>query len=310
MTLKEAYEKWSKEENNKILAMRYRSANNKCFLEKWGTTPLEQVDRKFVFQIFANCKEEKVLKAKAASAIVYVMRYVFDKKLIPSCKPVNYDYNDIMSGQVTDSNSISQKAVKEISEAPAPVYEETGEVKMMSSVTNANDNELNTTPTIKRSHHPKAREVAIINPLTKEIIHRFPSASNAEKTCSVRNIDRYCKKRKPLKGVWWAYVDELEGWEPGIVVETLESSHKMSQKPPRKQKNISVVDRRKQKVTNSNKEENTMNHQEITEEVAAPVVSTEQNHKVFSIEDVTTEELIAECRRRGWTGDFYVHFKL
>ena len=55
-----------------------------------------------------------------------------------------------------------------------------------------------------------------------------------------------------------------------------------------------------------------MNHLEKKEVEAAPVsvaAETEQS-KVFNIEDVSTEELIAECRRRGWTGDFYVHFKL
>lgn len=310
MTLKEAYDKWGKEVDNKILAMRYLNANNRCVLNKWGSTPLEQVDRNFIFQLFAKCKEGKELKAKAASTIVYVMRYVFDKKLIPDCKPVNYDYNDIMNEQVTANNSVSKKVAKVASEAPAPVYEETGEVKMKSDVVSSETSSVRgsetTVPNATKSRHPKAREVAIINPETKEVIHRFPSVSNAEKTCAVRNIDRYCRKRRPLKGVWWAYMDELDDWVAGV---PSENNQKLKEK---KQKTVSVVDRRKKKVMNNNKEEKTLNHQEKTVEEAAPVAvaaETEQP-KVFSIEDVSTEELIAECRRRGWTGDFYVHFKL
>ena len=306
MTLKEAYDKWGKEVNNKFLAMRYLNANNRCVLNKWGSTPLEQVDRNFIFQIFAKCKEGKELKAKAASTIVYVMRYVFDKKLIPDCKPVNYDYNDIMSEQVTvfksEPNNHHETTIQEPTTAP----EKTDEVKILSSVTNTEDSETNASTTVAKRYHPKAREVAIINPETKEIIHRFPSASNAEKTCNVRNINRYCKKRTPHKGVWWAYIDELEDWIAGA------PSDNNQARPKKKQKVITVVERRKEKVTNNQKEENTMNHLEKQEGEAAPVsvaAETEQS-KVFNIEDVSTEELIAECRRRGWTGDFYVHFKL
>lgn len=306
MTLKEAYDKWSKEDNNKILAMRYRNATHRCFLDKLGDTPLKDVDRNFVFQTFATCKESKEMKVKAASAIVYILRYVLEQKLDPDCQPVNYEYQDILSGQVTVFKSAPKKITKVISDTPEPVYEETGEVKMKSDVVSPKSGEVTTVSNGEKRHHPKAREVAIINPETKEIIHRFPSVSNAEKTCAVRNIDRYCKKRKPHKGVWWVYIDELDDWVAGVSVE----DHQENQK--KKQKTVSVVDRRKKKVMNNNKEEKTMNHQENTVEEAAPVaVAAETDQpKVFSIEDVSTEELIAECRRRGWTGDFYVHFKL
>ena len=310
MTLREAYDKWSKEEDNKILAMRYLNANKRCVLDKYGSTPLEQVDRIFVLQLFAKCKEGKELKAKAASAIVYVMRYVFDKKLIPDCKPVNYDYNDIMSEQVTANNSVSKKVAKVVSEAPAPVYEETGEVKMKSDVISSETSSVRgsetTVPNTAKSRHPKAREVAIINPETKEVIHRFLSVSNAEKTCAVRNIDRYCRQRKPHRGVWWAYIDELEDWIAGA------PSNNNQEPTKKKKKVITVVERKKEKVMNNFKKENTMNHLEKKEREAAPVsvaAETEQS-KVFSIEDVSTEELITECRRRGWTGDFYIHIKL
>lgn len=302
MTLKEAYDKWSKEDNNKILAMRYRNATHRCFLDKLGDTPLKDVDRNFVFQTFATCKESKEMKVKAASAIVYILRYVFEQKLDPDCQPVNYEYQDILSGQVTVFKSAPKKITKEISDTPEPVYKETGEVKMKSDVVSPKSGEVTTVSNGEKRHHPKAREVAIINPETKEIIHRFPSMNNAEKVCGVRNIDRYCKKHRPLKGVWYAYVDELSDWVADAPVDR-ENENISNHKSP------SVVDRRKKKTIN--KKENTMTKKEKKENAASNVVAAETSQpKVFSIEAVSTEELIAECRRRGWTGDFYIHIKL
>ena len=42
MTLKQAYENWAGDNENKILATKSLSATKKCFLEKYGNTPLKE----------------------------------------------------------------------------------------------------------------------------------------------------------------------------------------------------------------------------------------------------------------------------
>lgn len=341
MTLKQAYENWAGDNENKILATKSLSATKKCFLEKYGNTPLKEVTRDFALNIFTTCKEMKELRVKAAAVFVYVMKWAREKALDIDCPVCDYQFTDLTSAEVRPKAQPkkAQEKGKEVRDLPAEKKQ--------------------THQTVKPRSKKDGREVVIIlNPETMELGQRFPSISQAFRDLHVVNIDRYCKSHRPHNGTYFAFVDELDGWKPAQAKVTNDGKERGGS---RVSQEVLYVDAshpseyvRYQSVYQAEKDLHVRNIAKKTDNMVIlnghyfmtpdyyekfmEMYSQEQRtdiplktdeapeeknillpeseqmqdlpEEVFSIETVTDGDLIDELRRRGWTGDVYVHVRL
>lgn len=336
MTLRQAYENWSGHDDNKLLAVKSLPATRRCFLTKYGDTPLKDITRDYAMTIFATCKEMKDVKVKAAAVFVYVMKWVNAKTLDIDCPVCDYTYTDLAKATVLPEQEKTAKTrEKEKSEAKEP------------------GTKAEPTPVKKTRTRKDSREVVIVlNPETMELGQRFKSVTEAHKATKVSNIDRYCKSHRPNKGIYFAYANELEGWKPAAIrvgqkgkrggsrfplpifrvsatdkndvarydsVNQAAKANNIPRLSAKVNKDILVGgsyfmteeryrDFLKEQSDDGQEaqagQESVIGNNESAQEefAAAPSVSTE-----FSISSLTDKDIIDECRRRGWKGDIFVH---
>lgn len=224
MTLKQAYENWAGDNENKILATKSLSATKKCFLEKYGNTPLKEVTRDFALNIFATCKEMKELRVKAAAVFAFVDE-------LDGWKPAQAKVTN--DGKERGGSRVSQEVL----------YVD--------------------------ASHPS------------EYV-RYQSVYQAEKDLHVRNIAKKTDNMVIVSSHYFMTPDYYEKFMERYSQEHRTDIPLKTDEAP-EEKNILLPESEQM--------------QDLPEEV-------------FSIETVTDGDLIDELRRRGWTGDVYVHVKL
>lgn len=291
MTLKEAYDKWSVIQENKRLAMSYLSPARKCLLEKHGEVKLEIFTDSYIETIFSTCKESKEMKARAASLLQQILKWVTDYKVDPDYEETSFERNGLpkaqpVTGPVPDdalktgavrmkSKVVSQKSKKEKKAKPArkgksvPVRKATGVLgRMIREMKNSEEN-ATAAPKVSeaRGGHRTVlcRPVLQVDPVTYKVVGRYESAANASREFGANNIGQYARKHQICKGFYWVYEDEFsDGWAP--------AARSRSEEPV----------------------------------PTLPVVTVFPDQKKLILSRFSDDELIDELIERGWEGDITI----
>lgn len=205
MTLKEVYEKWAAIEANKSLALKYRAAANKCLLERHGSVDLEVFTDSFIETIFSTCKESKELKARAASLLQQILRWVREYRVDPSYAETAFEHDGLPKAQPENT--------------PAVGGDKTGTVRMTSKVVRkrkpATVRQGKGGDARKGNRFTGRRPVLQLDPRTLAVVRRFDSASAANRELGISNISQFIRNRHVCHGHFWAYEKEFdENWKP------------------------------------------------------------------------------------------------
>lgn len=118
----------------------------------------------------------------------------------------------------------------------------------------------------KTSPIKKSKRICQLDPETLKVVMIFESTNKAQKELGITNINRSAKRKTLNGGYYWCYPGEENEFKPKDIQQKKKGP--VAQKPkPFKVKPEVIV-----------------------------------KHK--TLEDYTNEELVAEIRRRGWTGKF------
>ena len=268
MTLKEAYDKWSAIQDNKRLAVSYLSSTKKCLLERHGDVKLELFTDSYIETVFSTCKESKEMKARAASLLQQLLRWVTDYHVDPDYEETSFEKNGLPKAQ-PGASLVPDDAVK------------TGTVRMASKVvtrkprkTNKENPAKNGKPAkestkmteARGGHRPiLCRPVLQVDPVTHKAVCRYDSAAQASREFGANNIGQYARKHQICKGYYWVYEDEYsEDWTPA----------------PRSRSEEPLP--------------------------SVPAVTVYPDQKKMILSRFTDDELIDELTDRGWKGDITV----
>lgn len=205
MTLKEAYDKWAAIEANKRMALSYRSSIQKCLLEKHGQTKLSLFTDSLITAIFANCKESKEMKAKAASFLMQMLRWVTEYQIDQEYEQTQFEKDGLPREQKPDTQVANPQEAKP---AKAPATKKVSQTPKKKG-------------TIGGKRTNVCRPVLQVDANTMEVVARFESASEATRKLGVQNVSQYARKHHQSKGYYFVYEDEREKW--GIAPASAES---------------------------------------------------------------------------------------
>lgn len=193
MTLKQAFTQWSQIDGNMILAKKSRSAVENVLLKEYGTATLSMMSQSFVASIFGQCKEPKEIKIKAASVLVYILKWAAKNG---ECQEPNFTY------------SIANFESGNVDKAEQPASEEKPMKEKKEVV-------------VKPKNDPRfarCREVVRLDENTLKETGRWFSCKEAGDKLGYRGdtIAKAARNHEHAYKSYWAYADELKGgkWKP------------------------------------------------------------------------------------------------
>ncbi len=195
MTLRQAFTQWGQVDGNMILARKSKAAVEKVLLKDYGDATLPMMSQNFVASIFGQSKEPKEMKVKAASVLVYILKWAAQNG---ECKEPNFSYS-IANFESGKEGSQQQSAPEE-------------EKKPVNELKEA---------VVKPKHDPRrirCREVVRLNEKTLKETGRWFSCQEAAKRLGLRGdtIAKAARHHEHAYKNYWAYADELKdgNWEP------------------------------------------------------------------------------------------------
>ena len=108
MTIKQAFTFWAVSPGNTVLAARSRDAVNIVLIKKYGDIELEQITEDFARQIFDEARAPQEYKTKAASILVYLLKWGSEHDY---CQSPAFDYS-IASPTNQEITSMEERKTK------------------------------------------------------------------------------------------------------------------------------------------------------------------------------------------------------
>lgn len=271
MTLGEIQEKWGKE-GNPGLYVKTRHAFEQSFRSLPKDTNCNELTLPVLRDAIRKSTTVKEFKVKAASTMVHMLE--FAHKIAPSeCKKLNFAYSDILFEPVVKKSVRERKAAtKKAEEVVEPKKEEPeGDDE---AVEHKIDEQMeNNEPKRGRSK----RRICKLDPMTFKPIEIFESVKEACEKSKNKNIIRTIKEKRRTGGFYWCYEDDVESFnlnkKPEVVVGIDPKAEKEALK--------SLAKKVTEKKPEADKAEPSTNK---------------------TIQQYSNEEIVAEIRRRHWTG--------
>ena len=178
MTLKQAFTMWAATPGNTVLAARCRNAVNMILMKDYGETEIGLINETFARRIFDESKAPQELKTPAASILVFVLKWGHEHDY---CLMPTFDYS--IASSKTEKKAIKKKE-----------------------------------PTVMAEGKPKggrqAKKVCALDPETFQVIKTYDKITDACKKNGVKNIHKAIKGHYKAAGLYWAYPEDVEGFEP------------------------------------------------------------------------------------------------
>lgn len=271
MTLGEIQEKWGKE-GNSGLYVKTRHAFEQSFRSLPKDTNCNELTLQVLRDAIRKSTTVKEFKVKAASTMVHMLE--FAHKIAPSeCKKPNFAYSDILFEPVVKKSVRERKAAaKKAEKVVEPKKEEPEGDDEAVELKNEEDMENE-----KTNRGRDKRRICKLDPMTFKPIETYESVKEACEKTKNKNIIRTIKEKRRTGGFYWCYEDDVESFnlnkKPEVVVGIDPKAEKEALK--------SLVKKLPEKIIEVGK-------------------NTSPESK--TIQQYSNEEIIAEIRRRHWTG--------
>lgn len=217
MTFSKAFTQWAMAPRNTVLAAKSRDAVRRVLMKQWGDIDLEQFSEAFARRIFRESREPLEMQVKAASILVYVLRWGGDHG---HCKRPTFTY-DIASEEYHKAHeqqpaSFQCAAVPQQPSPAEPPSTTTPKNKsdMKQTESPAASGEAPETSNLQpETKHPRQkgprgkapRPVTQIDPQTLQPLQQFPTIREAAETagCLASNIHRAVLQLRSAGGYYW-----------------------------------------------------------------------------------------------------------
>ena len=271
MTLGEIQEKWGKE-GNPGLYVKTRHAFEQSFRSLPKDTNCNELTLPVLHDAIRKSTTVKEFKVKAASTMVHMLE--FAHKIAPSeCKKPNFAYSDILFEPVVKKSVRERKAAaKKAEKVVEPKKEEPEgddeavELKIEEDMKNE-----------KTNRGRDKRRICKLDPMTFKPVETYESVKEACEKSKNKNIIRTIKEKRRTGGFYWCYEDDVESFNLNKKSEVVVGIDPKAEKK--------VFESLAKKVTEKKPEA----------DKAAPSADK-------TLQQYSNEEIIAEIRRRHWTG--------
>lgn len=279
MNLRQAYDGWALQEQNRTLYMKTRDA----FRRAWFTLPTNKPCSWYIADRLALAlAETKVIesdKVKAASVMIHVLTWANFAEPKRNPKPT-FQIQDVTRLIHLPADELEKERERIVKETDAlPMREDEDNVSDSSTdVSDSKENVSDLTPekpmseTKKKPNHAtECKAVYQIEPNSMQVINRFDSISQAQRETKAKNITRAIQKRSMAGGYYWCMEVDKDAFQPA-------ERKKTGQRPPKAKPELigaATIEPAPQK-----------------NDVARQALA------VFS-----DDELLEELDRRGWKGE-------
>lgn len=306
MTIREAYKKWSEEEDNRHFAIKTKVA----FQQVWVNMDQEVDVTLVTLDMLRRAINRKAIRpdqASAASVMVHVLNY--GRQQLGKKKPVPFEYNQILKSDEDTTRSavpttVSPKTTEatqphkpEHASAPvvAPVEQQSQSVESNHSETSKpSDGALYARKGYGRGGHP----IAKVHAKTLNVAKVFASRTEAQQECGRCSsvLYRAMERNRPIDSYYYVNEEDLANFHPDVIPAKKKAKAKKSKskaKPKKAQPKPAAVEPVETPPAVS----------EHVEESPKVVLSEEPTVRVtFSFKDVAVEDIFEELRRRDWHG--------
>ena len=229
MTLKQAFTQWGAIPEHTVLAAKNRMNMQKVLFEKHASMDVTLIDRHFMDLVIKDSKADHRAVVNATSCLCHVLTWLHETE--PNTYPSpDFDYN------LSSITSTRQQTVESKNKFPSKKNQSVinqDDIDPLKGIDFSDGNDvLNTASDMKQNDSVKqpasksSIPVAQLNPDTLKLIKIWPSRSEAERGLGVRNIDRAVKKGRPLAGFFWCNPDDIDIFQPKLIVKTITKKSK------------------------------------------------------------------------------------
>lgn len=326
MNLRQAYDGWSQQEQNRQLYVKTRDA----FRRAWFTLPTNKPCSWYTKDVLALAlAETRVVesdKVKSASVMIHVLTWANFAEPKYNPKP-DFKLEDVTRLIHLPADELekerqrimaAQQAMPEAEETddkPTATEEPTAtpdndadplegidfddkqqvaDALMEQSARIMNDKPENNETNMSNEKKPRGkqpRQICQIDPDTLQVVKTYDSCTEGCRTVGVKNLDRAIKRLQKAGGFYWQYPDDVSTF-----ADRLKQKQDGQQEPkPRAKKTVVKPSAAVQVAVTDDPTPSTVTEQQ-------PAV-TEQPSTPSTLADFTDEELMEELDRRGFEGE-------
>lgn len=273
MTLGELQEKWRREGNPGLYA-KTKGAFENSFRSLPKNMDCKELTLPVLRDAIRKSTTVKEFRVKAASTMMHMLE--FAHTIAPAeYKRPNFTYSDILFEPVVKKSVRERRAAAKKAEAvvESKKDEPEGDDEAVKVV-----NEIEETMENKEAGHGRSkRRICKLDPMTFKVLEAYDSVKEASAKTNNKNIIRTIKEKRRTGGFYWCYEDEVYCFN-------LNKTVRPSSPTPAKKKSV--------------------NHavHKSTEKKIHKETNKTMPQVTMSLQDFTNEEIIAEIKRRHWTG--------
>ena len=312
MNLRQAYDGWAQQEQNRALYMKTRDA----FRRAWFTLPTNKpcswytADRLALALAETNVIESD--KVKSASVMVHVLTWAnfAEPKWNPKPTFKLEDVTRLIRLPADELEKERERIVKELDAFPVQENEDNvsdSKENVSDSSTDVSDSKENVSDLTpekpmsetkkKPNHAAECKAVYQIEPNSMQVINRFDSISQAQRETKANNITRAIQKRTMAGGYYWCMEVDKDTFQPA------ERKGK-SGRPSKAQPELigtATIEPAPQLPSNLVPSDAL---DDATRQPAEPQKNDAARQALAVFSD---DELLEELDRRGWTGELQKH---
>ncbi len=284
MTIKEAYEKWGQQDQNKTLAIKTKVSWQKVWAKLDMEKDCAQITLKLLRELIKD-NTDKMAVIRASSVMCHVLKFA---NSIDSNNPTpSFEYSDIIRTENKKDIKMERELCKPERNVPKS---ERNVPKPERNVPDSEKPAKKTPPKKTPNKSRERRKVAQIDMSTMEVVRIWPTLKEPQHELGVSSIWRAIERRRPAGGYYWCDVKDIETFEP--------TPYQGNRGSTQKEKTVTMS-----KEVKARLEE--MEAAEKKKRQAAPVSTSASLNP--ALKDFTDSELINELKSRGWRGCIHLN---
>ena len=275
MTIKEAWDAWSKETDNQTLANKSRLAFSSVVLKNYGDMDLSEINKENAETIIGSKLMSHEYKVKAASILAKLLWFGFYHNL---CKAPRFEYQDILP-LATEPPAPSPfvkrkvKTAQEVFDMVTTPREPKNKIEKLAS-------KLPAPPPKKKGGRP-GDKVCKISPDTFEVMETFDSITEAQQQMGGIDLHKALYKGYKCHDFYWCKKPNLKTFTDNLKAKQAKAEAK---KPEKRKERVAKIKAEREAVVKKSRKE--------FEQALSDTVSN-------VLAKATLNELLQEIQRRG-----------